>query len=542
MASVTTPAAVGAPPRVESGPHALDRSGVALPIAILGGGLLLRLGLAFVVYPGQGLASDLGLFASWAATLARVGPGGFYAAASTANYPPGYLWILWPIGLLGGGVELLKLPAILADVGIAAILYVAGQRWLGGRAGLLAAALYLFVPVTWYDSALWGQVDAVGALLMLAAVVLLAEGWSEPATALAALALLVKPQDAIVLVVVLPVLVRRHLLRRGSGPRPGLPRWAGAIEPAVGWVLADQGPLRLATSGLATLVVMAIVLLPFDITLFAPASLADVPLVGQIAGVVGLVLGDTSQFSVLTANAFNAWALVGPSPLSAIIGGGGGAWTADSLPIVSGLSAATVGAALLIGTALVVAVGLLARGGRMTLVLSLAVIAFAFYALPTRVHERYLVPFFAPGALLAAAWLPAIAWYGVVAVLDALNLHTVLAAPDAVGTSGFGLGRFGGGGGTFGTGGGSFGGGGPGSPGGPGGFLGGGPSGATGITLPLPDLAQSWQAVTLIAIGQTVGFVLVLGTWLVAILRPRTLARLTGRDEDGRRLHEAGTV
>jgi hypothetical protein len=512
-----------------------------LPLAVLGGGLLLRLVLAFVVYPGQGLATDLGLFSSWAATLARVGPGGFYAVASTANYPPGYLWVLWPIGVLGGGVELLKLPAILADVGIAATLYVVGRRWLDERAGLVAAALYLFVPVTWYDSALWGQVDAVGALVMLTAVVLLAEGWSEPATALAALSVLVKPQDAVVLVVVLPVLVRRHLLRPGSGPRPRLPKAGRAIEPAVDWVLADQGPLRLATSGLAALAVVALVLLPFDITLFAPTSLADVPLIGHLAGLVGLVLGDTGQFSVLTANAFDLWALVGPTPLASVIGAGGGSWTADSLPIVAGLSAATIGAGLLIGTALVVAVGLLLRDGRMTLVLSLAVMAFAFYALPTRVHERYLVPFFAPGALLAAAWLPAVGWYVVVAVLDALDLHTILADPSAAGTSGFGVGRFGVGrfGGGAAIGGGparSFGG------VGPGGSAPGGPAGASGITLPLPDLARSELAVAVIAMGQTAGFVLLLGAWLLAVIRPGVLARLTGRDADGRSTDEARVV
>jgi hypothetical protein len=62
-------------------------------------------------------------------------------------------------------------------------------------------------------------VDAVGSLLMLAALLALADGWSEPAVALAMLGVLVKPQDAVCLVVVLPVLVRRHLLRIGSGPQ-----------------------------------------------------------------------------------------------------------------------------------------------------------------------------------------------------------------------------------------------------------------------------------------------------------------------------------
>jgi hypothetical protein len=520
-------------PAVERAARTLPRTTVgsrlhlALPLAVIGGGLALRLVLALVVFPGQGLSSDMGLFSSWAATLARIGPSGFYAAEATANYPPAYMWVLWLVGVLGGGVELLKLPAILADAGIAALLYVAGRRWLGERAGLIAAALYLLVPVSWYDSALWGQVDAVGALVMLAAVVLLAEGWSEPAAALGALAALVKPQDAIVLVVILPVLVRRHLLRVGSGPAPSLPRSLRGLETTVRALLADQGPVRLATSAIAAAVVTVAVLLPFDIALYAPANLADVPVLGQLAGLVGLMVSDTGQFGVLTANAFNPWAIVGPSPLAAVIGAGGGSWTADSLPVVAGISAATVGAVLLIGTALLVGGGLLVRDGRMTLVLALAVMTFAFYALPTRVHERYLVPFFAPGALLAAAWLPAIAWYVVVAVLDTANLHTILADPNAAGKSAGavgGAGRLGGAfGGGAGPGGGGFGGGvGPGTFGGsgPGGF---GGSGIASIRLPFPDLARSEVAVALIAAGQTAGFVLLLAAWVVTVIRPSAL-------------------
>src|SRR5207237_10536 len=177
-----------------------------------------------------------------------------------------------------------KVPAILADLGIAAVLYSAGRRWLGERAGLGAAALYLFIPVTWYDSALWGQVDAVGALLLITSLVLLIERQSEAAIALAVLALL------------------------------------------------------------------------------------------------------------------------GATPLAQIIGGSGGSWTADSLA-VGGTTAFILGASALAAVGLVVAGGLLVRDGRMPILLGFAIVAFAFYAVPTRVHERYLFPFFTAGALLAAEFV-----------------------------------------------------------------------------------------------------------------------------------------
>ena len=119
-------------------------------IAILASGLLLRVLLAFVLFPKQGFSTDMQLFAGWATTLVCVGPGAFYATASGADYPPGYMYVLWLLGNAPASALplLLKVPAILADLGIAAVLYWAGRRWLGERAGLASAALYFFIPVT----------------------------------------------------------------------------------------------------------------------------------------------------------------------------------------------------------------------------------------------------------------------------------------------------------------------------------------------------------------------------------------------------------
>jgi len=495
---------------------------------LLGLGLAFRLILALAIFPGQGLSSDLGFFESWATTLAKVGPGAFYATASSANYPPGYMYVLWLVGVVGsafGGSSehatllLLKIPAVLADIALAAILYAAARRWFGGRAGLLAAAIYLFIPVTWYDSALWGQVDAVGTLVMVAALVLLVEGWSEPAAALAAFSLLIKPQDAIVLVVLIPVLVRRHLLRPGSGPVPILGPRLTRLNQRLGGLLTEQGPIRLATAAAAGALAGIVPLLPFDIGRYAPASLADVPVISQVAGLIGLFVSDGGQFSYLTANAFNPWALVGDHSLASIAGSGG-TWTADSLIVIGGIQAVTLGALLLAAAALLVAVGLLLRADRLAIVLGFTVVAVAFYLLPTRVHERYLFPAFGSGALLAAAaarW----AWgYLGLGLLNTVNLHAVLAGGLKVGSGGFGTGGTGGfgggGGGTLGTGGGT----GPG-----GGFGAGGFGGAGSISLPFADLARSEPVIIAVALGQTLIFAGLLLTWLVVILGPIAFGR-----------------
>ena len=93
---------------------------------------------------------------------------------------------------------------------------------------MAAAALYLLNPVSIYDSALWGQSDAAGALVLLVGLAALIRGNSEGAAAMAVLAALVKPQFGVVLApLVAFVLLKRHLLRAGSGPRHPTwgPRW-----------------------------------------------------------------------------------------------------------------------------------------------------------------------------------------------------------------------------------------------------------------------------------------------------------------------------
>ena len=132
-------------------------------------------------------------------------------AASTprrlADYPPGYLYVLWlsarsaaawpaslaaPTSSAGrpGDADtivagLIKMPAILptspSPTSSTASSGLARSSSRRERAALVAAGIYLFNPVTWYDSALWGQTDAVGTLVTLVAIAVLIDGYSEAA-------------------------------------------------------------------------------------------------------------------------------------------------------------------------------------------------------------------------------------------------------------------------------------------------------------------------------------------------------------------------
>jgi hypothetical protein len=125
---VTAPQASGAG-RVSGATTSSLRLGTAIPALaiILPVALIIRLTLAYVLLPRSGFETDLSSFTAWALHLAENGPGSFYSTAGFADYPPGYLYVLWLIGGLGqvlaplGNADptvvtsaLIKLPAIFA--------------------------------------------------------------------------------------------------------------------------------------------------------------------------------------------------------------------------------------------------------------------------------------------------------------------------------------------------------------------------------------------------------------------------------------------
>ncbi len=417
--------APGPPPRALSASTAL--------VLLLLGGLALRLTIAYILFPSSGFGADIGLYANWALTMADQGPAGFYAHAASIDYPPAYMLVLWPVGILasafGGNdpnalaTDLIKIPPILLDIVAGYVLYrlVLGWAWPGRRAEALAlgaAALYVFNPVTWYDSALWGQTDSAGALVLLLGVAALIRGNSEGAAFLGTLAALVKPQFGVVLIPLVAVLLlRRHLIRPGSGPRRS--PWGPAS--LRGWLAREQGPVRLVTSAVVALVTFHVLALPFGM---------DIP------GYLQLMTSTAGGYPYLSVNAYNPWALVGVDGQSALAFAMP-YWLSDAGPLLGPLPAVAVGALLLVAGFVYALVNLLLRDERRTIIVAAVFLCACFFVLPTRVHERYLMPVFVLLPLLAVtsrAWLVALVAMSIGA---AINLHGVLTNTNPVyGTEG----------------------------------------------------------------------------------------------------------
>ncbi|MFO1540197.1 MAG: hypothetical protein ACKOTZ_07075, partial [Chloroflexota bacterium] len=299
---------VAAPSVAEGGARGGDGPGPTLTIGgvvpailvVLVVGALLRVLLGLVLYPQDGLWSDIKLFTQWSLTLADGGPGVFYTQVSWTDYTPGYLWVLWAHGLaaklvagLTGGAApeiigpWLKLPALVIDLLVAVVFYRAIRRWHSEAWGVTVAAVWLLLPVTWVDSALWGQVDAVGVLLGGLALIWLIDRRPELAAGMAMAAVLAKPQFGVFLPVVGLVLLRRHgrLWTVAPSELADAPEddWRSTLRSW--WARTDRdGPVRLVTSALVAFVVLLAMTVPFDLESRAPAGLAGIPVVGDLAG------------------------------------------------------------------------------------------------------------------------------------------------------------------------------------------------------------------------------------------------------------------
>ena len=80
----------------------LDTATVLTTILVLG--LALRVFIAAFYMPLSGLSNDIGAFNAWGQRLASVGPAEFYAPDYFADYPPGYLYVLWLLGEIGAAL------------------------------------------------------------------------------------------------------------------------------------------------------------------------------------------------------------------------------------------------------------------------------------------------------------------------------------------------------------------------------------------------------------------------------------------------------
>ena len=131
----------------------------------------------------------------------------FYKSESFTDYPPGYMYILYVIGairsLFGMAYDsaatrlLVKLPAIIADMGAGWLIYRVASRHTKEIGAAVISAVYLFCPAVILDSAVWGQTDAVFTFFVALVCYLVTERKLIPSYFVFAVGILIKPQTLI---------------------------------------------------------------------------------------------------------------------------------------------------------------------------------------------------------------------------------------------------------------------------------------------------------------------------------------------------------
>lgn len=283
---------------------------------------------------------DQGTFIAWSSNLVNDGFKSFYSGWS--DYLPGYPYFLWLLGKIDllhiiPQVMLYKLPAIFADLVTGYLIYKILKESKGVKWGVLGAAVYIFNPAILANSTFWGQVDSLTALSSILAIYLLPKMYLLSAVVLA-IGTLIKPQVAFAFPAILFLFIKEK------------------------WDLSKI--FKYIFTGLT---VFILGFLPF----------ANGNLFKFIFERLSL---SANQYPYTSINAFNFWGLTG-------------FWQPDNIYFqLGGYLFVTIVAAFLIPKLI---------KNKNSAYYFLTFIFAASFTYFTRIHERHLLPVFAPLAIVA---------------------------------------------------------------------------------------------------------------------------------------------
>lgn len=345
--------------RRRAGAWAVSRDGWAT-LALLVVALATRLPLMGF----RGFYNDMSIFVQWGVE-AQTRPLLIYSysalvSGAPANYPPlaiflyGLLVALYdhfaqPLPLQTSAVYmqtgapaliwLIKLPVLLGDLALLALLYALGRRQRGVWGAWLATLTFALCPAVLLAGILWGQFDNLVAFLTLLAFALVVDGRSVGAGVALALAMLLKPT---------PVIFAPLLL-------VALWRW--------------QGRAAAVRAGVALVATGAIFSLPYA---FPPQP--------QLLALYRNILFWFHKQPQTSVDAYNLWALLGIGQRP------------SETHLLGPLTPSLLGWGLFAVVTLLTLVSVWRGASPVRLYLGAAIIALAFFDLTTGQHERYLYP------------------------------------------------------------------------------------------------------------------------------------------------------
>ena len=321
---------------------------------------LMRCLLSLVFY---GHSTDINCFMAWSYHLAGDGLANFYNSGMFADYPPGYMYILWltgsiarALGLEYGGagyVLITKMPSIMADIFAAYMTYRIARKRLTESQSALLCCIVAFNPAMAFISGAWGQVDMIPAIMLLGVIYLFDSDKLELAGLLYGAAIITKPQSLMI------------------GPLLAVAYFAKVYDK--GWRYA------LRTLAAVALAVIAIFALAW------PFKGAQQPL-----WFMDKLLGTATSYPYASVEAFNMPALLG------------GNWADVNAPLL-GLTYGKWGSIMIALSCIAAAAGYIrSRDKKYSLTLSGALLLSGIFTFGQYMHERYIFPVL---PLLIAAFL-----------------------------------------------------------------------------------------------------------------------------------------
>ncbi len=307
-----------------------------------------------------GFATDMNCFYSWANRAVEVGFGGFYTEEVFTDYPPGYVYILFGVGLLQKlfgvssyqdmmAVLLVKLPAVLCDIAGGYFIYKIARKRFSQRASIYACLIYVFNPFVVLDSSIWGQVDSVYTLLVLMMCYYLTLRKQERAIVCFAVGILMKPQTLFFAPVLFFSCIEEAFLTRKNGTL--------SVE------FHSSRFVSLMAWGIGSILGMILLVTPFGIG----------TIISQYVDTVG-------SYEYATVNAYNVWMLFGKN------------WVDQSTTLL-GVAYSTWGYIAIACT--VVAAGFFfftSKKQETKVYVTAAIINMFVFMFSVRMHERYMFP------------------------------------------------------------------------------------------------------------------------------------------------------
>lgn len=302
--------------------------------------------------PEQGLRGDLDQFVGWVHHIATQGLGSLYQGtdAGPVTFGPVMAYVWAALAAVEPGFAtatdasdvairtLMKVPASLADLGIAALLAYALRAHR--PFAVFGAVAVLVHPAVVYVSAWWGQYESIFVLSALGAVVAALRGRNGPAAVLVAVSLMTKPQAV-------PFLI-----------------------PFAAWFWASGGWREVAKAAALGGVVIVVLWLPF------------IPAGGPLGYLGNLASYQNEIFDVLSLRAWNPWWLIQEAAA-------GGAFIADDVAFLGPLTLRHVGYLVTGLLSLWIGRAILRDPAPRTLVLGLSASVLVFFTFMTQMHERY---------------------------------------------------------------------------------------------------------------------------------------------------------